>query len=61
MKLVPFSIALRNAQAASIREVGPSDRGLLTTGFEHLSDQSRYYRFLAAHSKLSGKELTRGC
>lgn len=58
MKLIPFSIALRNAQTASIREVGPSDRDLLTSGFEHLSDQSRYFRFLAAHSKLSGKELT---
>ena len=59
MQLVPFTVALKNGQKATVREVGPEDKHLLNAGFEHLSSRSRYFRFLAAHNRLSGRELVR--
>ncbi|MGB3247064.1 MAG: hypothetical protein WBB25_21230 [Sulfitobacter sp.] len=57
MKLIPFSALLSNGETALIREVGPADRHFLKVGFEHLSERSRNFRFLAAHPRLTQKEL----
>lgn len=57
MKLTPFSTDLRDGQSVLVREVTPEDRHLLEIGYEHLSAQSRYYRFLAARHDLTVAEL----
>ncbi len=57
MKLTPFYVDLKNGKPVLVREVGPSDRILLQTGFEHLSEESRYFRFLMARKKLTDTEL----
>ena len=57
MKLSPFSFRLETSETAQIREVGPGDQWLLKSGFDRLSQQSRAFRFLAAHPRLSAKEL----
>lgn len=59
MQLIPFTAPLKNDQEALIRDVHPEDKPLLQIGFEHLSPQSRYFRFLGGHSRLSGAELAR--
>lgn len=43
--------------AVEIRPVRADDKTDLVRGFEHLSDRSRYRRFLSPHSRLSGAEL----
>ncbi|NNE53211.1 MAG: GNAT family N-acetyltransferase [Sulfitobacter sp.] len=58
---LPFQTMLRNGERVLIREVGPADRPLLREGFAKLSDQSRFFRFLAPHRKLSEAELDRFC
>lgn len=40
-----------------VRMLRAEDQDLLAQGFERLSEQSRYQRFLAAKPKLSGSEL----
>ncbi len=40
-----------------IRPIGPEDRKALAEGFERLSDESRYRRFLAPRGSLSDAEL----
>ncbi len=57
MELVPFSTSLRSGQRVYVREVCPADRGLLTIGFAKLSERSKHFRFLAAHSRLTEAEL----
>ncbi len=57
MKLTPFAATLKNGQSVLIREVTPEDRHLLEIGYDHLSNQSRYFRFLAARHHLTAKEL----
>ncbi len=59
MKLTPFYVDLKNGKSVLVREVGPSDRLLMQTGFEHLSDESRYFRFLMARKDLTDAELDR--
>lgn len=59
MKLSPFTYRLKTTETATIREIGPGDAGLLQSGFDHLSQQSRAFRFLGAHPRLSAKELAR--
>lgn len=54
---VPFRAVLRNGESVLIREIGPEDRPLLRDGFEKLSKQSRFFRFLAPHRALSEAEL----
>jgi GNAT superfamily N-acetyltransferase len=54
-------IALRDGSHACIRQGHRSDRELLLRGFERLSPESRYRRFLAARAELSeptGRYLT---
>lgn len=57
MNLIPFECSLVSSETAMIREVGPEDRDLLKLGFDHLSPQSRHFRFLSAHPKLTDAEL----
>ena len=57
MKLTPFPATLKNGQSVLVREVTPEDRNLLEIGYDHLSDQSRYFRFLAARDDLTATEL----
>jgi GNAT superfamily N-acetyltransferase len=40
-----------------IRPISPGDKQALIDGFERLSDQSRYRRFLSPHGRLSDGEL----
>jgi GNAT superfamily N-acetyltransferase len=44
-----------------IRLVRPSDKEILRAGFERLSDESRYTRFLASKTRLSDDELRYLC
>jgi RimJ/RimL family protein N-acetyltransferase len=57
MKLSPFTTTLKEGQSVLVREVTPDDRHLLEVGFDHLSDESQYFRFLAARHHLTAKEL----
>ncbi|QYX55372.1 GNAT family N-acetyltransferase [Roseovarius sp. SCSIO 43702] len=59
MNLEPFTTILKNGETVLVREVGPGDRDLLEAGFEHLSKQSRFFRFLAPHNELTQQELDR--
>ncbi len=48
---------LRDGSWVLIRPIAPEDRELLRTGFERLSDKSRYMRFQAPMSALSDEQL----
>jgi GNAT superfamily N-acetyltransferase len=48
---------LRDGSRVSLRLVRPSDKELLRRGFERLSPESRYRRFLAAKTELRDAEL----
>lgn len=56
---LPFRAILRNSETVLIREIMPGDRPLMREGFEKLSKQSRFFRFLAPHQHLSEAELDR--
>ncbi len=56
---LPLRATLRSGEPVLIREIGPADRPLLRDGFEKLSSQSRFFRFLSAHGELSEAELDR--
>jgi GNAT superfamily N-acetyltransferase len=43
----------------AVRPLAPSDRRALLFGFAHLSDRSRYQRFLGAVPELRGSQLER--
>lgn len=45
------------AEALEIRPIAPDDKQALLEGFERLSPQSRYRRFLSPHEKLTDREL----
>jgi RimJ/RimL family protein N-acetyltransferase len=49
---------LRDGASVLIRPITPEDRGLLQSGFERLSDRSRYMRFQAPMSALSEEQLS---
>ena len=49
---------LRNGSWAQIRQIRPTDRDALRRGFERLSPESRYRRFLAPVEKLTRSQLT---
>ena len=55
---LPLRAVLRNGESVLIREIVPGDRPLMRDGFEKLSAQSRFFRFLAPHRQLSEAELT---
>ncbi len=55
--LRPFEVPLASGEQILVRDVGPDDRDLLEIGFQHLSKESRYLRFMSAHPKLTPSEL----
>jgi RimJ/RimL family protein N-acetyltransferase/nucleotide-binding universal stress UspA family protein len=52
------STQLRDGASVLIRPIEPEDRDLLQSGFERLSDRSRYMRFQAPQSSLSDEQLS---
>jgi RimJ/RimL family protein N-acetyltransferase len=55
--LEPLHTTLRDGTPVLIREVVPADAGLLRLGFDHLSEQSRQFRFFGAIKMLSEEQL----
>lgn len=51
--------ALRDGRAVLVRELHSQDRALVVEGFAHLSDVSRFMRFLAPRKALTEAELDR--
>lgn len=55
---IPFERAvLRDGSVVHMRPIGQDDRALLERGFEQLSDESRFRRFLQPVKHLSEREL----
>jgi RimJ/RimL family protein N-acetyltransferase len=50
-------VRLRDGSAVIVRAVRPEDRELFAAGFERMSDESRYRRFMSHKKKLSDREL----
>jgi RimJ/RimL family protein N-acetyltransferase len=50
-------VRLRDGAELIVRPVRPEDRELFVAGFERMSDESRYRRFLSYKKKLSDREL----
>ncbi len=50
-------VTLSDGSQVRVRAVRPDDKALLLEGFEELSAESRYLRFLGAKPKLSDEEL----
>lgn len=48
---------LRDGTAISVRPLKRSDRDLIAAGFDSLSDESRYRRFMAPTSRLTPRQL----
>lgn len=51
------TVHLRDGTKVTLRPIGPSDKQLLLEGFERLSPESRYARFLAPKQKLTDADL----
>jgi acetyltransferase len=51
------SVTLRDGSRVRVRELRGSDGILLRHGFEHLSSESRYRRFLSPMPRLSGRAV----
>ena len=51
-------VELRDGSWVQIRQIRPADRDALRRGFERLSAESRYRRFLAPVEKLTESQLT---
>jgi acetyltransferase len=49
---------MRDRGLVLVRPIRPEDRAALVEGFEHLSEDSRYQRFLAPMARLSARQLT---
>ncbi len=47
------AVTLRDGSRATVRQIRPEDADLLRAGFERLSENSRYRRFLSGMSQLS--------
>ena len=48
---------LRDKTPVVVRQIRPDDKGRLQEGLKQLSEQSRYFRFLAPIQKLSSQQL----
>lgn len=57
MPFEPHEVALADGSRLLLRPISPDDRALLLEGFEHLSPESRYRRFMGPHNQLSEHEL----
>jgi len=51
------TVHLTDGQRVHLRLMRPSDKEMLREGFEHLSPDSRYARFMAPKSKLTEREI----
>lgn len=56
-QLTPVELTLPNGTVVSLRPLGPDDRERLAVGFERLSAESRYRRFMTPTPRLSAGEL----
>jgi len=54
---VEWDATLRDGTRALLRTIEPEDRETLVAGFEQLSDESRYRRFLSPLPRLSSSQL----
>jgi GNAT superfamily N-acetyltransferase len=52
-----IEVALRDGSRVEIRAVGPTDKSGLASGFERLSERSRYRRFLSPTPELTPRQL----
>lgn len=52
-----LTIRLRDGAEVLVRPIRPDDKDALSTGFERLSEQSRYRRFMSAITALSVSDL----
>src|SRR3954451_9879065 len=50
-------VSLRDGSTVIVRPVRPEDRELFAAGFERMSGESRYRRFMSHKKKLSDREL----
>jgi hypothetical protein len=50
-------VQLRDGSTVLVRPVRPDDRELFVAGFERMSGESRYRRFMSYKKKLSDREL----
>ncbi len=50
-------LKLRDGSEVIVRQVEPADKGAIAEGFQRMSEQSRYQRFLAVRDRLSTREL----
>jgi RimJ/RimL family protein N-acetyltransferase len=57
-QLTPVELTLPNGTAVSLRPLGRGDRERLAAGFERLSAESRYRRFMTPTPRLTSSELT---
>jgi RimJ/RimL family protein N-acetyltransferase len=55
---VAAEVELRGGARVRVRPIEPADRDILLAGFERLSEESRYRRFLSPTPRLSGHALT---
>jgi len=56
-RLPTLRFTLGDGRSVLLRPIVPEDRQRLAEGFEHLSETSRYYRFISALSRLSEAQL----
>jgi GNAT superfamily N-acetyltransferase len=56
-RLGAIVVTLRDGSRVTVRPIRPSDAEALRAGFERLSEESRYRRFLSPISELSGPML----
>jgi RimJ/RimL family protein N-acetyltransferase len=54
---VEETVRLKNGTSVLVRPVRPDDRALFVAGFERMSPESRYRRFMGHKRKLSEREL----
>ena len=57
-QLTPVELTLPNGMVVSLRPLGPDDRERLAVGFERLSAESRYRRFMTPTPRLTASELS---
>ena len=51
----PLQVMLRDETMVLVRPVEPGDKGLIRAGFDRLSEEARYRRFLTATSELGSR------
>ncbi|HME02354.1 MAG TPA: GNAT family N-acetyltransferase [Solirubrobacteraceae bacterium] len=56
-RLGEIVVTLRDGSSVTVRPIRPSDAPALRAGFERLSEESRYRRFLSPMTELSGPML----